>query len=1103
MLCAASPTVRAPRERVRRNCFALEFFRLPICLLTCRPQGDYRRMSAHQIGVRSKVRDFAILEGAAASKRPLQTAIARSYIPASHLGTVDRGSPIKPPFGVQPTPPPAAPMTHPHPLHPIQRRYLAEDLTRLRRSSEQRRYAAPHRAANVDPNPHQIEAVIFALSRLREGGCILADEVGLGKTIEAGLVIAQLMAEGARRILLLAPKPLLGQWRQELFQLFELESQEGEARSGGFDGPGIFLMGREGAGSERGHAALLEAEPFDLCVIDEAHEVFAGIYKRFNVHGEYDSDAPQARIAGRVLAVLQLHQTPVLLLTATPIQNNLAELWGLVQYVDPLGTLLGDLATFREVFCGSDDRQLAKGQEEELRSRLAVVLQRTLRRQAQDFLEKPFVDRQAKLFEYTMSTAERELYGEVTRYLLEPGIVGFQGSQRQLLLLGFHRRMASSTRALAASLEKVAARLRRKLSGDDSDDADRADARAVADDLEDDEVPSHESASAARVSIPSSRAVPPEVIAAELQRVEGFIHRAEGVGSEDSKFRALLKALTFVMERARHGQGAGKLVVFTESLVTQDYLRARLLESRLVGDADVTIFRGRNDSKRAREALERWREETPQGEGSKPSVEVATRLALVHEFKTSSRVFISTEAGAKGLNLQFCDTVVNYDLPWNPQRIEQRIGRCHRYGQKHGVTVINFLASDNEAQRLTYEILSQKLELFGSVLSASDEVLHAAAGPGDGVLVSTLGTEFESELRRIYDRSRTIEEVTAELRALRERVAEKRRQFEETHAHTASLIEDRFEDRVKSVFRMRQEALPRALAELDRDLLTVVLSYLETNGFIYQREVRDGSELLCVDASPRLPEDLRTGITVATGSSSEHRSLHLGHPLAQLAIEDARKVDLAPDARVTLPPSAPAGLRAYVGKRAHLRLVKVAVSGFERVEVLLPVLVLEDGALIDPELARTLLLGTFTDDAGLPASQLSPDVIDDAVEEALFGLQASIDAGEHERFERAVQQAEQFIEDRLLVLKSRRRKQLARLDEAQRRGEAATGAMARDEAELVVVKVQTLLEEIEAAIVRLDERDDATFRSYRDHIHERRYTPPRVITLFDMEIFIA
>jgi len=354
-------------------------------------------------------------------------------------------------------------------LHLAQRRYLAEHLVRRRRSDEQRRYSAPQRSAKIDANPHQVEAVIFALGRIREGGCILADEVGLGKTIEAGLVIAQMLAEGARRVLLLAPKPLRGQWRQELFQLFDIQSREGLPRVGGFEGDGVFLMGREAAGSEKGRDALLSSEVFDLCVIDEAHEVFAGLYRRFDKLGDYKDDVPLARTAGRVFDVLTASRTPVLLLTATPIQNSLTELWALVRFVDPLGTLLGDLPTFREVFCAGDDRRLAPGQDQELRERLRVVLQRTLRRQAQSFLEKPFVDRQARLFDYAMSPAERALYDDVTRYLLEPGIQAFQGKQRQLLLLGFHRRLASSTRALAASLEGVVRRLRRLGTGEPSD----------------------------------------------------------------------------------------------------------------------------------------------------------------------------------------------------------------------------------------------------------------------------------------------------------------------------------------------------------------------------------------------------------------------------------------------------------------------------------------------------------------------------------------------------------------------------------------------------------------------------------------------------------
>ncbi len=153
--------------------------------------------------------------------------------------------------------------------HPIQRRYLAEDLIRVRPADEQRRYVASQRSGRIDPNPHQIEAVIFALKRIPEGGCILADEVGLGKTIEAGLVIAQLRAEGAERILLITPKALLGQWREELFTLFSITATEYEP---GVDlaVPGVFLVTRDFAGGEKGLDALGGVAAFDLCVIDEA-----------------------------------------------------------------------------------------------------------------------------------------------------------------------------------------------------------------------------------------------------------------------------------------------------------------------------------------------------------------------------------------------------------------------------------------------------------------------------------------------------------------------------------------------------------------------------------------------------------------------------------------------------------------------------------------------------------------------------------------------------------------------------------------------------------------------------------------------------------------
>src|SRR5437667_11834688 len=167
-------------------------------------------------------------------------------------------------------------------LHPFNLRMLAEDLVRVRRPDDRERYAASQRQARIDPNPHQIDAVIFALRRLGEGGCILADEVGLGKTIEAGLVIAQRRAEGAQRILLIVPKSLIGQWQNELLTLFGIDARDDQTS---FFAPGVYILGREFAGSERGSAPLLAAAPFDLVVIDEAHEIFAGLHRRCGREG--------------------------------------------------------------------------------------------------------------------------------------------------------------------------------------------------------------------------------------------------------------------------------------------------------------------------------------------------------------------------------------------------------------------------------------------------------------------------------------------------------------------------------------------------------------------------------------------------------------------------------------------------------------------------------------------------------------------------------------------------------------------------------------------------------------------------------------------------
>ena len=985
-------------------------------------------------------------------------------------------------------------------MHPIHRRYHAEELVRRRRAGERWRQVASQRRGRVDPNPHQIEAVTFALRRIPQGGCILADEVGLGKTIEAGLVIAQLLAEGAARILIVLPRPLLGQWQDELHRLFAIESREVAVPGVDLDAPGVFLAGREYAGGAAGFERLSNAPPFDLCLIDEAHEVFAGIHRRFDRDGVYRDDSPHARTAHRVRRIIGA--SPVLLLTATPIQNSLLELWGLVQYVDQTGTLLGDKPTFEKLFCRGDGRAVAPEQAGELKRRITGVVQRTLRRQAQPFLDRPFVGRQARLFEYRMSAAERALYDDVTQYLLTPNLHAFRGRSRQLLLLGFHRRMASSVAALAQSLARVAERLRAMLCGEPP-----ADAEAFARDLEEFEDNGEAEPPAAPEAERDER-VDEVALREELARVESFVERAQAL-PHDSKAASLVRAVRLSLNRPADQR---RVVIFTESLTTQDYLRELLIERTELRDEDITLFRGVNDSPRAAQALRAWRDEVESGLGPerRPSPPVAMRTALIHEFRTRSSVLIASEAGAKGLNLQFCDTIVNYDLPWNPQRIEQRIGRCHRYGQKRDVTVVNFLAKDNEAQRLTFEILSAKLDLFGKVLDMSDVVLATPRSDASEALASALGPEFENQLRRIWERARSVREVEDELRRLRDGMEERRQELDRVRHRTQGLIESSLDDALRDVFQRIRGETPRVLAGLDADLERVLGAHLDALGAPWTAAERNGRRVLHIGASERLPPAYRTGVSVGVGAAAtatdEMDSLHLSHPLVEAAVEHARAAGVgAFRVRFELGPDAPPALWRRRGSRGRLALTRVACDGFEREERLRVTAVFEDAEVLRPaEAALELLRQPCTDVPPFRAPLgVTPEHLDEVVNEELFFEHGAVADAEQTNFESNMAQLDQYLADRALVLRRNRDAQLKRLANAERRRAAASGAERRNRAEADIRAIEATLRRIERESDALAARDHPVYRRWRAHAHDRRYHAPAMERLLSVEFVIA
>lgn len=211
------------------------------------------------------------------------------------------------------------------------------------------------------------------------------------------------------------------------------------------------------------------------------------------------------------------------------------------------------------------------------------------------------------------------------------------------------------------------------------------------------------------------------MIQAELKVVRHILQLAHSIKT-NAKITALKDALKSAFEHQKSEGLSEKAVVFTESKRTQKYIASELRKSGY-SEEDILLFNGDFDDAMTKEIFRAWQVKNFGKTNYGKSVEY--KHAIVDYFKSNSKVLIVTDVGSEGLNLQFCNTIINYDLPWNPQKIEQRIGRCHRYGQNHDVVAINLLNTDNEADRRVYDILSKKFELFEGVFGASDVALGA------------------------------------------------------------------------------------------------------------------------------------------------------------------------------------------------------------------------------------------------------------------------------------------------------------------------------------------------------------------------------------------
>lgn len=589
--------------------------------------------------------------------------------------------------------------------------------------------------SHIDPNPHQINAFCTAIDAMKTGGMVLADEVGLGKTIEAGLVLRYMLESGAKKVLIALPASLRKQWELELDEKFDLNSaildrltvehdaEDWHKRLDDRQKVQIVITSYDYS------SKLMKRFPdvkWDFLIIDEAHNLR-------NLNG--------TKRAKRLYSLSK--GIPKLLLTATPLQNSLMDLYGLISFIDP--RIFGSEQAFRQRYIKNEDY-------DHLKHELEPVLYRTLRKDVADYMH--FVKRICRTVDFQLSHDEIELYERVNLFLKRDVLYSIPTSNRALIILVIRKLMASSSFALIETFEVLKKRLEKLYEGTKSADAQEGFDlfwSFVEDEIDESDFEETED---------KDTATQKAYIQAELDEVNAIIDVSKRIKT-NSKVTALKQALEIGFSYQRDHSIAQKAVVFTESKRTQKYIAEELRKSGY-SEEDILLFNGGFDDAMSKEIYQAWQAKNFGNANYGRSVEY--KHAIVDYFRENAKMLICTDAGSEGLNLQFCNTVINYDLPWNPMKIEQRIGRCHRYGQQNDVVAINLLNTQNEADKRVYEILSKKFELFEGMFGASDIAL--------GALES--GTSFEKMVLDIYQKCNTTAEFRKEFNKLDRKLNAKR-----------------------------------------------------------------------------------------------------------------------------------------------------------------------------------------------------------------------------------------------------------------------------------------------------------------------------------------
>lgn len=812
-----------------------------------------------------------------------------------------------------------------------QAQYYAYELVKRSSANSLEKLTSTLMDAQVDLNPHQVEAALFAFKSPLSSGAILADEVGLGKTIEAGLVISQKWAEGNKRILIITPSSLRKQWNQELLEKFFLPSVILESRtyklekkagnSNPFEQDELVICSLNFAANKDEDVMMI---PWDLVIIDEAHRL-RNVYK------------PSNKIAKKIKTALA--NSPKVLLTATPLQNSLMELYGLVSFIDEY--TFGDVKSFRAQYA----RITSQAVYAELKARLKPICHRTLRRQVLEYIK--YTNRIPITQEFIPSKDEQDLYEMVSTYLQRDNLQALPTSQRKLMTLVLRKLLASSTFAIAGALDSLVRKLQRMLKKNDrleryfgdfleegGDDEDILSELRDEYGLDNDEI----------LPEPLSQ-TDIEAIEKEIDDLSVFRDLATSI-QENTKGLALLEALEVGFKKTSLLGALNKVIIFTESRRTQDYL-VKLLEKNGYADK-LVLFNGSNADPLSRQIHTDWKQQYQGTDRFTGSRTADMRSALIDYFKSRAQIMIATEAAAEGVNLQFCSFLVNYDLPWNPQRIEQRIGRCHRYGQKHDVVVINFLNKTNAADQRVYELLSEKFSLFEGVFGASDEVLGSIES----------GVDLEQRIMGIYQNCRSEDEINQQFDLLQEEMEE---QINAAMDTTRQKLLENFDAEVHDKLKINLEKSKNYLNKYEQMLYKITRTSLESDA-IFDTDTSDFE----LQHNPFQNTD--KGKYIPLGKyrmgSPDNRPIedaHIyrpGHALAQCLIESICTLQL-PTVSLTFDysnhPQNVALISNLVDSKGWLSLHKLTIDSAESEDHLLLIAIDDSGNEVTQEQVERLL----------------------------------------------------------------------------------------------------------------------------------------------------